>query len=382
VLEDRVTPASTRLAIIGDYGTGNSAEAAVASRVRSLQPQFIVTAGDNNYPSGAASTIDRTIGKFYHSFIAPYHGSFGAGAATNEFFPALGNHDWMTAGAGPYLNYFTLPGNERYYTFRRGPVQFFVIDSDPHEPSGVTPSSKQGQWLRSQLAASTAPWKLVVFHHSPFASGDHGSAMWMRWPFHQWGATAVISGHDHFYERLWENGLPYFVDGLSGQPIVPVPFGTPIAGSQVRYNARHGALLVQATDTTINFRFITDTGVLIDNYWMIHKAAAMAPQPTMATNEKLSEAIDDRARLAILVHPPDEAREDRTSFTRGRREPEVEPAARDAFFRSVAPLEMMAVVPSMVKHAGPRNGFADEPLAVLHDMLCDGSRLPCAEREV
>jgi hypothetical protein len=49
----------------------------------------------------------------------------------------------------------------------------------------------------------------------------------------------------------------------------------------VRYNARHGAMLVQATDTSINFRFIADTGVVIDSYW-IHKAATAATRTSTA----------------------------------------------------------------------------------------------------
>ena len=101
---------SVRLAVIGDFGGDTAAEAQVAALVRGFQPDLIATVGDNNYPDGAAETIDRNIGRHYHDYIAPYRGSFGAGASVNRFFPALGNHDWRTAGAKPYLDYFELPG--------------------------------------------------------------------------------------------------------------------------------------------------------------------------------------------------------------------------------------------------------------------------------
>jgi hypothetical protein len=65
----------------------------------------------------------------------------------NQFFPTLGNHDWYTPGAQPYLDYFHLPGNERYYDFVWGPVHFFAIDSDENEPDGVNQSSVQAKWL-------------------------------------------------------------------------------------------------------------------------------------------------------------------------------------------------------------------------------------------
>ena len=102
-----------RFAIIGDYGADNANELAVANLVKTnFQPSFIVTVGDNNYLG--ASQIDRAIGKYYHEFIGNYAGTYGAGASSNRFFPALGNHDWDGAtGYSAYLNYFTLPGNER-----------------------------------------------------------------------------------------------------------------------------------------------------------------------------------------------------------------------------------------------------------------------------
>ena len=102
-----------RFAVIGDYGTGRQNEADVAAMIKSWKPDLIITTGDNNYPDGAAETIDENIGRFFHEFIAPYKGSYGNGAQENRFFPSLGNHDWHAKDAQPYLDYFTLPGNER-----------------------------------------------------------------------------------------------------------------------------------------------------------------------------------------------------------------------------------------------------------------------------
>src|SRR5690606_36908585 len=104
-------------AVIGDYGTDTPAEAEVAAMVAARRPEFVITVGDNNYEVGAATTIDFDIGKYYHEFIHPYRGGFGQGAPENRFFPSPGNHDWGQGHLDPYLEYFTLPGNERYYTF-------------------------------------------------------------------------------------------------------------------------------------------------------------------------------------------------------------------------------------------------------------------------
>jgi tartrate-resistant acid phosphatase type 5 len=255
----------TRFAIIGDYGSAGQPELDVANLVKSWNPDFIITTGDNNYSDGAAATIDQNIGQYYHDFIGSYTGSYGAGAVTNKFFPSLGNHDWVTAGAVPYLNYFTLSGNERYYDFVRGSVHLFAIDSDPNEPDGISSTSVQATWLQNALAASTSPWKIVYFHHPPYSSATHGSTLALRWPFQTWGASAVVAGHEHAYERFVINSFPYIVNGLGGNPN-RYTFGTPLAGSVVRYNADWGAQLVEATDNWVTFKFITRTGVVIDTY--------------------------------------------------------------------------------------------------------------------
>ena len=51
-----------RFAIIGDYGEDGPDEAAVAAMVAGWNPDWVVTTGDNNYPSGSALTIDPNIG--------------------------------------------------------------------------------------------------------------------------------------------------------------------------------------------------------------------------------------------------------------------------------------------------------------------------------
>jgi hypothetical protein len=238
----------------------------VANLVNGWNPDFVITLGDNNYPDGAADTIDQNIGQFYQQYIFPYQGQYGPGSDRALFFPTLGNHDWNTAQAQPYLDYFSLPGNERYYDFSWGPLHIFALDSDSREPDGVSRKSTQAQWLQEKLAASDSPWNLVVMHHPPYSSGLHGSVDWMRWPFQEWGASAVLSGHDHTYERLLINGIPYFVNGLGGGAIYY--FVDVLEGSQARYNDDYGAMLITADDQQISFEFYSRNGELIDTYQM------------------------------------------------------------------------------------------------------------------
>jgi hypothetical protein len=262
-------------AVIGDYGSGNSDAGDVARLIDTWNVDFVITTGDNNYPDGEASTIDANIGQFYHSYIFPYTGSYGSGADRNYFFPSLGNHDWYTTGAQPYLDYFCLPGNERYYDFVWGPVHFFILDSDYHEPDGRAVTSTQAQWLQRQMVQSTSSWNVIYMHEPPYASGPHGGTEIMQWPYRDWGADIVLSGHEHNYERLLSDGLTYVVNGLGGDSMDPfqnpLPYGPddPVK-SLVRYNGDFGAMKFEVNSSQLSFSFINRSNTAIDSFSLNH----------------------------------------------------------------------------------------------------------------
>jgi hypothetical protein len=253
-------------AAVSDYGGGNQDMADVAEVMLSWNPEFIITQGDNNYWVGAADHIDAAVGQFFHSFIYPYYGNYGEGSDINRFFPALGNHDCETDNGQPYLSYFTLPGNERYYDFVWGPVHLFALDNLETAPDGNTVDSIQAMWLEQALASSTSAWNIVYMHYPPYSSSLHGSTLSAQWPFKEWGADAVLSGHDHVYERLMVDGMTYFVNGMGG--FMFYDFYNIVEGSQVQYNNDYGAIRVEATDEYLLFEFINRNYELVDQLLM------------------------------------------------------------------------------------------------------------------
>jgi hypothetical protein len=269
-------------AVIGDYGSGDGAERAVANLVKSHRPKFVITTGDNYYlEAGGVGTgrYDESAGAYYGDWMSNIHSPGSrypvATAAVNGFFPSLGNHDYADAKdlEEDYLTYFSLPGagfantsgNERYYDFVQGPIHFFALNSNEEEPDGTSSDSRQGRWLQQQLAASTSPWNIVYFHHAPYTSGTfHEPTRRMQWPFAEWGADAVISGHAHQYERIMRDNIVYFVNGLGGGEIHD--FGVPMPGSAVHYNLGWGAQIVTVTDTALDFGFYDQSGWLVDTH--------------------------------------------------------------------------------------------------------------------
>lgn len=268
-----------RFAAFGDYGqTANSQ--AVATRVLSLNPDFIVTVGDNTYSTAnTTANWDGAIGQYYHNYIKYPAGSTSAwvsqSSPTRRFFPAIGNHD-MDVGNSPtsFTNYFDLPGNERHYTFTQGVVQVFVLSSDPREPSGVNVGGTQYSWLVQQLSLSTARWKIVAFHH-PFqtsTTSSHGPSAYMNWGFESMGVSMVLQGHNHTMERISYGGIPWFVTGAGGQS--HYTFTSTAPGSQFRNSSVYGFSLITADLNTLRHQFISAAGTVLDTFTVTNRCAA------------------------------------------------------------------------------------------------------------
>ena len=266
-----------RFALIGDFGFAGPDLSGVAGMIAAFEPDYVVTLGDNNYPQGEAATIDDNIGQYFSDYIGNYAGIYGPGATLNNFYPCVGNRDYTDAESlDPYLDYFTLPGNERYYDFRRGLVHFFVINSDDLEPDdGEDPTGVQALWLQGRLASTIAPYKIVIMHHVGYRSGASGSRPEHQWPFADWGADAVFSGHAHLYERLDIESTPYFVNGIGGRSLTSQTT-PPIEGSQMRFSDDFGALLVDVDAYRMHFRLVTTSQTVMDEF-LLFKADLSAP---------------------------------------------------------------------------------------------------------
>jgi len=198
---------SVRFAAIGDMGSGERPQyetAAKLTEMRTKYPyEFVIMLGDNIY--GGNSTSD-----FQLKFEAPYKAILDAGV---RFYASLGNHDNPVTQRS--YKPFNMDG-QQYYTYRKGNVQFYALDSNYMDPKQLT-------WLKNELQNSNADWKICYFHHPLYSSAKfHGSSVELRNllepVFIENGVQVVFAGHDHIYERLKpQKGINYFVEGASGE---------------------------------------------------------------------------------------------------------------------------------------------------------------------
>lgn len=244
-------------AYIADWGQVGVNSAAVADIVEAWDPEFIVTGGDNKYSATMATVLASL----------PYY----QGLIDDElFYPAIGNHD-LADGGGladfqatfSYINY----NATRNYSIRKRHVEFFFMET--HDTGTAPPSlSDQASWLASALAASDAPFKVVITQDPPYSSDENGS----NYPGHEdsqldykgLGADIVLSGDSHLYERLNVDDFPYVICGLGGATKNGFN-ATPVDGSLVRYNTHYGALHGTASANRLKLEFININGELVDS---------------------------------------------------------------------------------------------------------------------
>jgi predicted MPP superfamily phosphohydrolase len=201
---------SLKFAVLGDFGTGNKQQYQLAAQMKRVHDQFpfdlVALVGDNLY--GSERPQD-----FKKKFEDPYKPLLDAGV---KFYASLGNHDDPQEQRNYKL--FNMDGKQ-YYTFKpstKQSVRFFVLESSYLKPEQIA-------WFEKELQGSDSDWKIPYFHHPPYSSGErHGSDTQMREAleplFLKYNVSVVLTGHDHFYERVKpQKGIVYFVVGSGGQ---------------------------------------------------------------------------------------------------------------------------------------------------------------------
>lgn len=252
---------SVKFAVMGDTGTGSSKQIDVAetmARYRSAFPfEFVLMLGDNMY--GGESAKD-----FEAKFSGPYKQLLDSQV---KFYAALGNHDQNLQKN--YVN-FNMNGKE-YYRIKKGNVAFYSLNSNYMD-------KKQVQWLQDELAKDTSEWKVAFMHHPPYSSGGkHGSDTQLREViepiFVKYGVNVVLTGHDHFYERIKpQKGIHYFVSGAAGKLRTgDIKSGTGLTAKG--YDRDLSFMLIEVDGKQMHFQAISRTGETIDSGVLLNQKA-------------------------------------------------------------------------------------------------------------
>jgi hypothetical protein len=252
-LSDAVTPTRCQAAAVSD----------ALLREPGLAQLFAL--GDLQYVSGSLQ-----------DFSSSYELTYGRLKAITR--PAVGNHEYMTKGAGGYFAYFGAAAGtagEGWYSFDLGSTWHVVVLNSNCRRVGCDVGTPQEQWLRADLAASTRPCTIGFWHHPLFSSGDHHGGDPRTAPLWQAllddGAELILTGHDHDYERFAPQladgtpsdlGIRAFVVGTGGRS-QHVFAATPAPNSEVRLSS-FGYLRLALGESAYDFAFVGPDGSVLD----------------------------------------------------------------------------------------------------------------------
>lgn len=224
-------------------------------------PGTVMAIGDLAYPDGTKENFDcydRTWGRF-----------------KQRTRPAVGNHEFHSAGATFYFQYFgAVAGDSKdgFYSYDLGEWHVIVLNSECQEVGGCQSGSRQEKWLRADLAAHPTACAVAYFHKPLFSSGaKHGNdpelkPLWQA--LYEGNVDIVIGGHDHDYERFRpqtpdgvadaKHGIREFVAGTGGKN--QRPFGDPLPNTEVRNNDAFGVLKLTLHSNSYDWQFIPEAG--------------------------------------------------------------------------------------------------------------------------
>ncbi|MEO8336395.1 MAG: PKD domain-containing protein [bacterium] len=258
----------------GDIVCGNNTPAGTpckhaqtASLIGAINPDAVLPLGDNQYENGTLTEFNTLYGPTW-------------GAYKSITYPAVGNHEYQTANASGYFDYFNGVGvqtgragdrNKGYYSFDLGAWHLISLNSNCASIGGCGAGSAQEVWLRADLAAHPNVCTLAYWHHPLFSSGVHGNdpstqALWKA--LTDFNADVVLSGHDHNYERFARqtstgvldnaHGVRSFVVGTGGKE--QRALGVPRANSELRANSSLGILKLTLHPASFDWQFVPVPG--------------------------------------------------------------------------------------------------------------------------
>ena len=246
----------------GDIGVCGSKGPEVTAKLLDQLEGTILALGDLAYKSGSPA-----------QFLNCYDPTWGRHKQRTR--PVPGNHDYRTENAAGYFEYWGAragPPGLGYYSFDLGDWHLIALNSILSGDAYF----EQNRWLTEDLRRTRKRCILAYWHHPVFSSGKHGDDPHMGPVFeilHDAGASIVLSGHDHIYERFApqtpegeldeRRGIRAFVAGTGGAKLYD--FDNPRPNSQIRYNSDWGLLRLQLEPSSYTWEFVIAGGQVIDS---------------------------------------------------------------------------------------------------------------------
>jgi hypothetical protein len=256
------TPPPTTQVVLaaGDIGMcGSAGTEATAALVAGLEGTLLL-AGDIAYLHGSAQDFAQCFNPFWGRF-------------RGRWFAVPGNHEYESAGAQPFFDYFgDAAGEDRtgYFAVDLGEWMILMLNSN----ISTARNSPQGDFVRRQLELRSPRCSMAVWHHPLFTSGPNGPNAQHRdlWSvLEARGTDLVVNGHDHLYERFGRQnvegrpdpvGIRQFTVGTGGASLYDFVGASPNSEARLR---KFGVLRLTLMPTSFRWEFLTTPGGTVED---------------------------------------------------------------------------------------------------------------------
>ncbi|MFD2286847.1 purple acid phosphatase family protein [Pedobacter petrophilus] len=280
-------PTALNFIAMGDWGrNGADHQKQVAKQMgltaSEVKAQFIISTGDNFYPSGVISDHDPL---FKYSFEDIYTDF----SLQWDWYSVLGNHDYKSnpdaqVAYSKISRRWKMPA--RYFAKKfpingdlNNQVLIAFIDTNPLIPefyknAEYGPNVKgqdttaQKKWLAKTLGDKdvTIKWKIVVGHHPMFTGGSRtdgydtkairGS---LKSVLDQYGVDVYLTGHEHSLQYIKPEGKTHhFISGAASEktPVKLIPDAQMVA-------SEYGFMLFSVSNNQLRVQVLNDEGYII-----------------------------------------------------------------------------------------------------------------------
>jgi hypothetical protein len=299
-------PGPFRFLVLGDSGMATNPQLRIALSMTQEAASFLLHVGDIAYGNGN-----------FQQFLSNYFGYYADTMSRMPFFTAPGNHEYMTPNARAYftLHSFpteTVPVGEQghYYSFDWGNAHFVSLDSTLSLRAAMRGESDLFNWLDRDLKSTRQFWKIVFFHHAPYAGGRNvGDPNEIDAKIHlppileANGVQLVLTGHEHSYQRTYDirnggrvpdgTGTVYVTSGGGGADLYPEG-NTNLISQVLVHSVVNQYMRFQVDGPRLSLQSISDRGAEVDN-------VVLAPKPVLAESSRVL-TFDPAPRVGGLIY--------------------------------------------------------------------------------
>jgi len=165
---DGKLPNNAKVAIVGDWGTGQDVAKNVLAQIRRKNPDVVIHLGDIYY-SGTAFEVDQYFYQIWNTILD---------LTKTPTFTLAGNHDMFAGGAPYYALVDKLGQPASYFCLRNDNWQFVAVDTGLHDckPGCTDPTfleDTEVAWLQRRLDQAQGRRTMLLSHHQLFTAFEN-----------------------------------------------------------------------------------------------------------------------------------------------------------------------------------------------------------------